>query len=123
MDTAAFERMVAEALAGVPEPYARHLDTVQVLVEAEPTRQHRRALRLRPRDTLYGLYEGVPVPERLAGHDNAALPSRITLFRRPLAADFPDEETLRRQIRRTLLHELAHHFGIGDARLRELGAY
>lgn len=123
MDTAAFERMVAEALASVPEPFARHLDSVQVVVEPEPTPRQRRQMGLRPRDTLYGLYDGVPLPERLAGRDAGALPSVITLFRRPLSSDFPDEEALRAQVRRTVLHEIAHHFGISDSRLHELGAY
>ena len=123
MDTESFERMVAEALAEVPEPFARHLDTVQVVIEREPTRRQRRGMGLRPRDTLYGLYDGVPVPQRLAGQDSGTPPSVITLFRRPLAADFPGEDVLRSEVRRTLLHELAHHFGIDDDRLEELGAY
>ena len=126
MDTARFEEMVAEVLAAVPEPFARHLDSVEVVVEPVPTRAQRRSLRLRPRETLYGLYEGVPVPQRLAsagGEGSLILPSRITLFRRALSAHFPDEDTLRAEVRKTLLHELAHHFGIDDRRLVELGAY
>ena len=125
MDTEAFERMVAEALDGVPEPFRRYLDTVEVIVEPEPTSRQRRSMGLRPRDTLYGLYEGMTVPQRLssAGGVHGALPSLVTLFRRPLAGDFPDEEELRREVRRTLFHELAHHFGIEDERLEELGAY
>ena len=123
MDTTAFEEMVAEALASLPEPFARYLDTVQVVVETEPSPWQRRRMRLRRYETLYGLYEGVTLPSRLAGHDSGALPSHITLFCRPLSEDFPDEDTLRAQVRRTVLHEIAHHFGISDARLRELGAY
>jgi predicted Zn-dependent protease with MMP-like domain len=125
MDTGAFERMVADALDGVPEPFRRYLDTVEVIVEPEPSPRQRRTMGLRPRDTLYGLYEGMTVPQRLsvAGGVDGALPSVVTVFRRPLAADFPDEEDLRREIRRTVFHELAHHFGIEDARLEELGAY
>ena len=121
-----FERMVMEALASVPEPSRRYLDTVQVVVEPEPTIRQRRAMGLRRRDTLYGLYEGLTVPERLssgAGGSAVVLPSVVTLFRRSLAGDFPDEEELRREVRRTLFHELAHHFGIEDDRLEELGAY
>lgn len=125
MDTAAFERMVAEALDLVPEPFRPYLDTVEVVVEPEASPRQRRSVGLRPRDTLYGLYEGLTVPQRLssAGGVHGALPSIVTLFRRALAADFPDEDELRRQIRRTLFHELAHHFGIEDDRLEELGAY
>lgn len=123
MDTTGFEQSVGEAMAAVPEPFRRYLDTVQVVVEAEPTQRQRREMGLRPRDTLYGLYEGVPVADRLMGRDSGALPSVVTLFRRALAADFPDPDDLRREIRRTLFHELAHHFGIDDDRLEELGAY
>ena len=118
--------MVAEALDSVPERFREYLDTVQVTVEAEPSRMQRRAMGLRPRDTLYGLYEGIPLPERLPAADGTSgplLPSVITVFRRPLSSDFPEPDDLRREIRRTVFHELAHHFGIDDDRLEELGAY
>ncbi len=124
-DKAAFEQMVADALDAVPEPFRRYLDTVHVTTLPVPSLRQRRALRLRPRDVLYGLYEGVSVPERLAqgGGETPTPPSLVTVFRRPLAHDFPNEEKLRAEIRRTVLHELAHHFGIDDERLEELGAY
>jgi len=126
MDTAQFERFVAEALDAVPEPFRPHLSTVQVVILPEPTRLQRRVMGLRPRDTLYGLYEGVTVPERIAiggGDVSGVLPSQITVYRRPLAADFPDPDELKAEVRRTVFHELAHHFGISDSRLEELDAY
>jgi predicted Zn-dependent protease with MMP-like domain len=123
MDTVAFEQMVEDALAAIPEPFAQRLDTVQVFVEPEPTFAQRRAVGLRPRDTLFGLYEGVPLPQRLQGLDSGALPSVITIFRRALSSAYPDEDELRAQVRRTVFHEVAHHFGISDERLHELGAY
>jgi predicted Zn-dependent protease with MMP-like domain len=110
----------------VPEQFRPYLDTVQVIVAAEPSRMQRRTMGLRPRETLYGLYDGIPLPERLPAADGSSgpmLPSVITVFRRPLAADFPDGDDLRREVRRTVFHELAHHFGIDDERLEELGAY
>jgi predicted Zn-dependent protease with MMP-like domain len=128
MDTAQFERDVAAALDSLPEALKPYLSTVEVVVLPEPTRFQRRLMGLRPRDTLYGLYEGIPIPERVAaaaggGDPSGAVPSVISIFRRSLAADFPDPEELRAEIRRTVLHELAHHFGISDDRLRELDAY
>lgn len=125
MDRAEFEQMVKEALDAVPEPFCRYLDTVVVTTLPVPSLRQRRALRLRPRDVLYGLYEGVSVPERLAegGGETASPPSLITVFRRPLAHDFPRPDRLREEVRRTVLHELAHHFGISDDWLEALGAY
>ncbi|MGZ6270280.1 MAG: metallopeptidase family protein, partial [Candidatus Limnocylindrales bacterium] len=71
-------------------------------------------------DTLYGLYEGTPRTEW--GADWSVVPNKITLFRLPLEADFPDPEDLADEVRRTVVHELAHHAGIDDRRLHELGA-
>jgi predicted Zn-dependent protease with MMP-like domain len=70
-------------------------------------------------DWLYGLYEGVPATEW--GADFAALPNKISLFQLPLETDFPDPEDLAEQVRITVIHELAHHAGIDDERLHELG--
>ncbi|HXI46732.1 MAG TPA: metallopeptidase family protein, partial [Candidatus Acidoferrales bacterium] len=73
-----------------------------------------------PGDTLYGLYEGVPRTEWAA--DWAVVPNRISLFRLPLEEDFPEPAELEAEVRRTVIHELAHHLGIDDDRLDELGA-
>jgi predicted Zn-dependent protease with MMP-like domain len=75
-----------------------------------------------PGGTLLGLYQGTPLPVRNSGY-TMTLPDRIFLYRRPLEAISRDDEDLVRQIRRTVLHELAHHFGIDDDRLTEIGAY
>jgi predicted Zn-dependent protease with MMP-like domain len=121
MDEQTFESIVAEALDTLPAEFARYLDHVVVLVAPRPTPQHRRAAGIRPWHTLYGLYEGVPLTERSGGEP--LMPATITIFRLPLTRDFPNRATLREEIRRTVLHELAHHFGISDDRLRELDAY
>lgn len=121
MQSEAFEELVAETLASLPPEFARYLDQVVVVVEPRPTRIHRRAAGIKPWQTLYGLYEGVPLTERESG--GFYLPDTITLFQEPLERDFRGGAALREQIRRTVLHELAHVFGISDDRLRELGAY
>lgn len=121
MDEATFEAVVVEALDTLPDEFARHLENVEVIVEGRPGREHRRAAGIKPWQTLYGLYYGVPLTERVGG--GPLLPDTITIFREPLVRDFPGREALREQIRRTVLHEIAHFFGISDDRLRELDAY
>ena len=120
-DPAVFEALVAHALDTIPEPFARGLDDVAVVIDDEPSPQQRREAGLRYGQDLYGLYEGVP--RTAYGRDWAAVPNKITLFRLPLEEDFPDPDDLERQVRHTVIHELAHHLGISDARLHDLGAY
>lgn len=117
---AAFERLVDRALAGIPDPYRVALAEVAILVEDEPSATQKAENGIDDWDSLYGLYEGVPRNEY--GADWAAEPNRITLFRRPLEEDFPDPVELEAEVRLTVLHELAHHLGIDDDRLEELGA-
>ena len=117
---AAFEQLVDRALADIPAPYKEALDEVAILIEDEPSAEQLRENGLGPDDGLYGLYEGVPRTEYAA--DWSAIPNRITLFRMPLEEDFPDTAELEEEVRMTVLHELAHHLGIDDDRLDELGA-
>lgn len=115
-----FERLVDRALAAIPEPFRASLAEVAILIEDDPTLDQREENGLGPDETLYGLYEGVPRTEWAA--DWAISPNRITLFRGPLEADFRDPRQLEAEVRRTVVHELAHHLGIDDDRLDELGA-
>jgi predicted Zn-dependent protease with MMP-like domain len=117
---AAFERLVDRAVAAVPPPYRDALREVAILIEDGPTREQLRDNGLEPWDSMYGLYEGVPRTEY--GADRVAAPNRITLFRLPLEEDFAEPAELEAEVRRTVLHELAHHLGIDDDRLDELGA-
>ena len=121
MDTDTFESIVVEALDSLPPEFARYLENVEIQVETRPTPEQRRAVGLKPWQTLYGLYQGVPLTDRSSGA--LLMPDLITLFQEPLEHDFPGRDRLRAQVRRTLLHEIAHFFGISDARLRELDAY
>lgn len=114
----AFERQVQAALDGLPPEIARLLETVAVVVEDLPTHD-RSADSDDPDGWLYGIYEGTPLIEW--GADGVPFPNVITLFRVPLQEDFPDPAELSLEIRRTVVHELAHHAGIDDDRLRELG--
>jgi predicted Zn-dependent protease with MMP-like domain len=111
LDPAAFDAMVERALDGLPDELARLVDNVVVLVEAEA-----------PDDDpdLLGLYDGLALTERPANH-SGMLPDRILLFRGPLLDMAETEEELEDEVRITVVHEVAHHFGLDDARLHQLG--
>jgi len=117
---AAFERLVDRAIAAIPDPYRDALREVAIVIDDEPTSAQLRENGIDPEDTMYGLYEGVPRTDY--GADWAASPNKITLFRIPLEEDFPAAADLEAEVRLTVLHELAHHLGIDDDRLDELGA-
>lgn len=121
MDSARFEQLVIEALDSLPDEFAAYLENVEIIVERRPTREQRRMLGLKPWQSVYGMYHGVPLTERAS--DLLVLPDTIVIFQEPLERDFRTAEALRAQVRRTVLHEIAHVFGISDDRLRELGAY
>jgi len=101
-----FEELVAEALDSLPDNLARAMDNVAVVVEEGS-------------GSLLGLYQGHPLTQRW-GYAGAA-PDRITIYQGPICARCRTEEEVARQVRRTVVHEIGHHFGIDDARLRELG--
>ena len=106
-----FEELVADALDTVPAALMKRLDNVVVLVVDRPPNGNRR---------LLGLYEGYPLTERSHAY-GAVLPDRISIFRRTILSICRTEEDVVRQVRITVTHEIAHHFGISDERLHELG--
>ncbi len=116
---ARFDDLVDRALAAIPAPFRAALGEVAVVIEDEPSPDQLRENGLGPDDTLYGLYEGTPATEW--GADWVPAPNKITLFRLPLEEDFPDPLELEEEVRITVIHELAHHLGIDDDRLDELG--
>ena len=112
-----FEEMVADALDEIPDDLAMEMENVAVIVEDWPTPEQ-----LRGRTgTLLGLYEGIDLTRRSPIGYAGVLPDRITIFRGPLCSLASDEDDLAAHVRTTLIHEVAHHFGIDDARLEELG--
>ena len=106
---ARFEEMVEAALDGLPERLGRLMSNVAVMVQHEPG----------PRGLL-GLYEGIPLTSRTTGYAGV-LPDRITIYRLAICAVCQTEDDVIDQVRRTVVHEVGHHFGISDARLTELG--
>lgn len=117
-----FERLVVEALDSIPEPIARRLDNVEVVIEGAPTRVQLRAMGVSRDETLLGLYEGIPLTERTT-HYGLVLPDKITLFQYPIQAMCASEAEVRAQVAHTVVHEFAHFFGIDDEQLRRMGAY
>jgi predicted Zn-dependent protease with MMP-like domain len=107
-----FEELVGDALDTIPEPLLHVLSNVVVLVEDDPPAGQ----------PLLGLYEGIPLTERDAGYAGV-LPDRVTIFRRPILAVCNTPAQVVAEVRTTVVHEIAHHFGIDDDRLHELGAY
>ncbi|MGH7589252.1 MAG: metallopeptidase family protein [Gemmatimonadota bacterium] len=117
-----FERLVRRALDRLPEPFLEHLDNVSVVIAETPDRELLEAMGYDPddpEDTLFGLYEGVPLTERL--HDDVLLPDQITIFRRPLLEWAESEAEVVEEVRVTVLHEIGHFFGLDEDRLDELG--
>ena len=104
-----FEEMVIAALDGLPEEFGRLMQNVAVIVEHDPGPPG-----------LLGLYEGIPLTDRTSDYAGV-LPDRITIYRREICAICRTEQEVADQVRRTVVHEVAHHFGIDDDRLTELG--
>lgn len=117
-----FEQLVAEALDELPEFFQKKLQNVEVVVADRPTQAELRAVGLKPGQLLFGLYQGVPLTKRTS-HYGLVLPDKITIYRLPILQICRTPERIIHQIQRTVKHELAHHFGISDDRLRQLGAY
>jgi predicted Zn-dependent protease with MMP-like domain len=120
MDRKRFARLVTEVLNTLPDEFASRLANVEVVIEDEPSRAQLRRAGLDPReDTLFGLYEGVPLEERTP--DLPVLPDKISLFYLPIVEACESEEEIRAEIRTTVLHEVAHFFGIDDDDLESWG--
>jgi predicted Zn-dependent protease with MMP-like domain len=114
-----FNRLVEDGLTLIPEEIRAFMNNVQIVIEEEPTEELLQELDVPPDETLFGLYQGVPLTERSTAY--SAFPDRILIFRRPLLDEFDDPRDVRREVARTVIHEVAHHFGISDERLAELG--
>ena len=117
-----FERLVAEALEAIPEPFRSRLVNVAVVVEEEPSRELLASLGIPPGETLLGLYDGIPLTSRGEGY-NLVSPDRIIIFRRPIMELCRTAAELREQVRHTVLHEVAHFYGISDDELHRMGTY
>jgi predicted Zn-dependent protease with MMP-like domain len=117
-----FDALVVEAIEGLPDEIQAVLENIEVLTDDWPTRAQLASVGLPPDGGLLGLYEGVPQTARTSDY-GMVLPDRITIFRGPIQAWCRTEPEIREEVRHTVVHEIAHHFGIDDDRLIDLGAY
>ena len=114
-----FNQLIAESLDELPNEYTTRLDNVLITYENQPSPAQREKLHLRGNQTLFGLYEGVPLPARGNGYQ-MVLPDRITLFKYPMLQVAHDSTSLKKQVKHTLWHEIAHYFGLDHDRIHEI---
>ncbi len=119
MQRSRFRRLVQQALEEIPDALYERMENVVILVRNQPTAEERESVGLGPRQTLLGLYVGRPLTSR--GWYGETLPDRIMIYQQPIESICRSEEEVVEQVRETVLHEVAHHFGIDDDRLDEIG--
>ena len=114
-----FERLVADAVTLIPRRFRREMKNLALVVEQEPSPALLEEMEIEPPDSLYGLYQGIPLPER-SWTDGNHLPDKITLFQRPIEEDCEDDEEIRAVIGETLIHEVGHYFGLSEDEIEEI---
>lgn len=114
-----FDRLVTRAMDELPQEYITQLENVAIVYADEPTDEQIRRMKIDNNHLLLGLYEGIPRTQRGAGY-NLVLPDKITLFKNPILAVINSKEELFEQIKRTLWHEIAHHYGLDHDRIDQL---
>jgi predicted Zn-dependent protease with MMP-like domain len=120
MDRQAFEQLLNDAIQELPEEFRTKLQNVAVIVEDYPSEELMDQMEISPEETLFGLYEGVPLTER--GFFEAPLhPDRILIFQGAIEDECDSPEEIKKELKTTLVHEVAHFFGISDEYLEELG--
>ena len=114
-----FEALVLDAIGKLPQELLARLDNVAIVVQEWPSRAQLDEAELDQKNELLGLYEGIPLTDR--ENYNLVLPDKITIFQGPVEAIYHTREEMAREIKVTVAHEIAHHFGIDDERLEEMG--
>jgi predicted Zn-dependent protease with MMP-like domain len=115
-----FEKIVEEGIGAIPDRFLKKLDNVDIVTEDEPTPYQLRKLRVRKDSIIFGLYEGVPQTRRW--YYGQVLPDKITIFKGPIERVASSEEEIRGIVKNTVWHEIAHHFGMDEKRVREAEA-
>lgn len=115
-----FEELIGQALEELPKDYVKRLlKDVAVTWQEDPTIEQRTELQLRGNQTLFGLYEGLPLPQRFSGYTKLT-PDKITIFKNPICGASYDIPSLKENIKHTVWHEMAHYFGLDHKRIHEL---
>ncbi len=114
-----FEELINTSLDELPQDYVKRLNNVAIVTANDPTEEERRRLHLHNGQTLYGLYEGIPMTQRGMGY-NLVLPDKITIYKHPIEASSHTLAQLKEQVKHTLWHEIAHFFGLDHDRIYKL---
>ncbi len=114
-----FHRLVTEAIDSLPQRFRDAMVNMAIVVEDEPTLDQLAQVEVEPPDTIYGLYEGIPLPERQWAHGNV-LPDKISIFRLPILEDSVDEDDIVVGIGETLIHEVGHYFGLSEEEIMDI---
>ena len=114
-----FERLVARAVRDIPKRFRDEINNVAVVVDNRPSAELLKEMGIVTPDTLYGLYQGTPLPEREWTHGNV-LPDRITIYQQPIVEDSDDDDDIIHTIAETVIHELGHYFGLSEEEIEEI---
>ena len=114
-----FEKLVSEAIDSLPSQYIDNMKNVAIVVEDEPSQEQRTKMHLVGGVTLFGLYEGIPLTQR-GGNYSLVLPDKITIFKNPILYSSNSLDELKNQIKRTVWHEIAHHYGLDHKDMQKL---
>jgi len=114
-----FEKLVEEALRDIPRSFRTEMKNVAVLVEDEPPAHVLEEMEIEPPDSLFGLYQGTPLPERGWAYGNA-LPDRISIYQRPIEEACEDDDEIRECVAETVIHEFGHYFGLSEEEIEEI---
>jgi predicted Zn-dependent protease with MMP-like domain len=114
-----FAELVEDALRDIPKRFRAAMKNVAVVVEDEPSHELLAEMEVEPGDTLFGLYQGTPLPERSWGYGNA-LPDRISIYQRPIEEACEDEDEIRDSVAETVIHEFGHYFGMSEEEIEEI---
>lgn len=119
IDDKTFEAIIAEAIDALPDRFLKHAKNVAFVWESDPTPLQREKMKLRPYESLFGLYEGIPLTSR-GDNYNLVLPDKITIFKNPILRYANSIEEVKTQTLHTLWHEIAHHYGLDHDRIHNL---
>lgn len=113
-----FEKLVIEALNSIPENLLKKLENVDIVVQEEPTPYQLKKLKAKKEIIIFGLYEGIPKTKRIGYGE--VLPDKITIFKKPIERIACSEEEIKEIVKKTLWHEIGHHFGLDERKIREV---
>lgn len=121
IDSEQFENIVTAAIDDIPAQYATHIKNLAFVVEESPSDVQRQRLQLHPGESLYGLYEGIPLTKRGSNY-NLVLPDKITIFKQPIERSSSNLDEVKEKVRHTVWHEVAHYYGLDHFQIDELEA-